>query len=200
MEAAAAVEHVDDLAPHLGSDDCLPASGVKYLGRQVGASVEEEFHLPIVRVRHALGTVGRLPESEVCDLTQVEVIGVREVEAIAEGIFTEPWQLETFGNAHEHCLEADRVLLPEDGGGLRDRGDDRLPDGLNLVGFSHVGSLEFPSFQKTQVGEDVVGVHRRRPDQDVIGDEERELLEVSQDLDVGLTGGQGVGRRAHVEN
>ena len=91
LKAAATVEHVDDLAPHLRSDDRLPTGGVKDLDRKVGASVEEELHLAIIGVGHALGTVGLLTEREVCDLTQVEVIGVQEVEALTEGILTEPW-------------------------------------------------------------------------------------------------------------
>ncbi len=61
-----------------------------------------------------------------------------------------------------------------------------------------MGSLELPPFQEGEVREDIVGIHRGRPNQDVVGDMQRELLDVPQDFDIGVTGGQGVGRRLHV--
>ena len=61
-----------------------------------------------------------------------------------------------------------------------------------------MGALEFPALQIMQVREDVVGVHGCGADQDVAGEIERQSLQIGQGMDVGLAGGQGVGRCRHV--
>ena len=50
--------------------------------------------------------------------------------------------------------------------------------------------MELPPLEERHVREDVVGVHRRLTDHDVVGDEQRQLVDVDQDVDVGVPGRQ----------
>jgi hypothetical protein len=85
-----------------------------------------------------------------------------------------------FGDAQHHRFEGNRHGWPKTVHVLRDRGHHRLAHRLHLVGDVGVAALELPAFEEGQVREDVVGIHRGAADQDVVGDEQRQLLGVAR--------------------
>jgi hypothetical protein len=125
---------------------------------------------------------------------------MRERDALAESVGTEPRESEFFGEAEEHGFEGERGFMAKDIHRLGDRRHCGLAERLDFAGHARVAALEFPALEVAKIRKDIVGVHRGAADENVVADEERQFRGVAQDLDVGVTGRERIGGRSHVED
>ncbi len=129
---------------------------------------------------------------------QVEVVGVGKVHAFAETVRPKIGQFEFFRDGEQHGFPLQCHFLPIHLHRTRERGDEGLAHALHFESDARVRTAELPAFEVGDIGEDVIGIHAGFADKDIAGNEERKFFNITQDLDPGMSAGQGVHRRTHI--